>query len=453
MNLDQQPVRIAGAGPTGALLAILLARRGMHVTLFERRSDPRQSPGGSGRSINLALAGRGIHALKVAGVFDDLALRLIPMTGRVIHHLDGATVHQPYGHRPGEHIYSISRHLLNQVLLDVAIERHGVRVHFEHRLAGADFGTGTAFIHDQLNNRQLSVPMRPMLVCDGAGSAMRRLMAAQQILKSEERDLEHGYKELSIPAGEDGRHRMAGTGLHIWPRGDFMMIALPNDDGSFTATLFMAANGRVSLESLNSDRAIDDFFRTYFPDAYTLMPNCVAEFRTNPLGILGTVYAYPWHHRGDLTLVGDAAHAIVPFHGQGMNCCFEDCVELDALLGTSPSWERAFADFGAVRKPNTDAIAKMAIENYLEMREHVAESRFQHKRALALELEKRHPDRFIPRYSMVTFHSEISYATAQQRGLIQEELLEELTAKALTLEDVDFSEAARAIEGRLPKIV
>jgi kynurenine 3-monooxygenase len=277
-------------------------------------------------------------------------------------------------------------------------------------------------------------------------------MAAKQILTSEEQDLEHGYKELSIPADKDGKYQMARTGLHIWPRGDFMLIALPNDDGSFTATLFMPAHGRVSLESLNDYESIGDFFRNYFPDACALMPNRIDEFRDNPLGSLGTVYAYPWHHRGDMTLVGDAAHAIVPFHGQGMNCCFEDCIELDALLSTAPNWERAFAEFGTARKPNTDAIAEMAIENYLEMREHVADSRFQLKRALEIELEKRHPDRFIPRYSMVTFHNNISYAAAQQRGLIQAELLQELTAEAGSLEDVDFTTAKQLIEERLPKI-
>jgi kynurenine 3-monooxygenase len=278
-------------------------------------------------------------------------------------------------------------------------------------------------------------------------------MSAQRLIESQETDLEHGYKELSIPASAAGNYPMAAGALHIWPRGKFMLIALPNEDGSFTATLFLAKHGATSFATLTENGAIEEFFVRYFPDAWDLMPDCVAEFQTHPVGFLGTVTAAPWAHRDMAALIGDAAHAIVPFHGQGMNCCFEDCVEFDACVGRNSSWERVFAEFGALRKPNTDAIAEMALDNYLEMRERVADPKFQLQRALALELERRFPQRFIPRYSMVMFHHEIPYRTALERGTVQTQLLAELTCGAVdTLDDVDFGRAEREIGARLPPI-
>src|ERR1700742_1373526 len=243
-------IRIVGAGPTGALLAMLLERRGQQVELYEARPDPRAAPAGSGRSINLALADRGIHALKVAGLFEGLGSTLLPMRGRLIHHSSSATAFQPYGQRPNEVIYSVSRHLLNRALIEVAGARQGIRLHFEHRLEGADFNSQTARIHDFKGNRAITVPMQPMLATDGAGSVMRREMAARGLIQASETDLEHGYKELSIPAGAGGSFRLRNDALHIWPRGNFMLIALPNSDGSFTATLFLPKHGPVSFESL-----------------------------------------------------------------------------------------------------------------------------------------------------------------------------------------------------------
>jgi kynurenine 3-monooxygenase len=436
-------VGIVGAGPTGALLALLLRDRGLPVTLYDSRPDPRGRPVESGRSINLALADRGIHALQLAGVYDDVAGDLIAMRGRMIHPLGGTPSLQPYGRRPDEVIYSVSRHRLNQTLLEAAVRRQA-QVRFEHRLEGVDFAAGVADIRDLAGGELIRVPMRPLLAADGAGSTMRRRMAAAQLIEADEADLDHGYKELSIPPGPGG-HRMAAEALHIWPRGNFMLIALPNADGSFTATLFLPKRGAVSFEALATPAAIEDFLRTQFPDAHALMPGAVAEFQANPLGFLGTVHADGWHAGAQAALIGDAAHAIVPFHGQGMNCCFEDCLEFDACLGRESSWERVFAAFFAARKSNTDAIAAMALENYLEMRERVADPRFRLQQALALELERRHPLRFIPRYSMVMFHHEIPYRVALDRGRLQERLLAVLTAHAGTLEDVDFERADRDI--------
>lgn len=450
---DLLVIRIVGAGPTGALLAILLARHGQPIELYEARPDPRKVSADSGRSINLALADRGIHALKAAGVFDDLSSALLPMRGRLIHYVNGDTAFQPYGQRPNEVIYSVPRHRLNQALVEVAAGRSGVQIYFQHRLEGADFAANTARIRDLMQDRLIVVPMQPLLATDGAGSEMRREMAARQLIQARETDLEHGYKELSIPASPHGSSRMANDALHIWPRGNFMLIALPNDDGSFTATLFLPKYGPTSFASLSDAGAVKEFLARNFPDADELMPNAVAEFGAHPVGFLGTVSAQPWHAQGQATLIGDAAHAMVPFHGQGMNCCFEDCIEFDACVARHPSWEAAFVEFGAARKPNTDAIADMALDNYMEMRESVADPKFQLQQALSLELERRFPRRFIPRYSMVMFHHEIPYLTAQRRGATQTEILSELTRGAIrALPEVDFERAESEIIRRLPPL-
>jgi kynurenine 3-monooxygenase len=442
-------IRIVGAGPTGALLAILLERRGQHVELYEARPDPRRAPADSGRSINLALADRGIHALKIAGIFDALGPKLLPMRGRLIHYSTQETAFQPYGGRPNEVIYSVSRHLLNRALIDAAGAREGIRLYFEHRLETADFESQTARIRDFKGNRAITVPMQPMLATDGAGSVMRREMAAQGRIHACETDLEHGYKELSIPSGPDGAFRMRSDALHIWPRGNFMLIALPNSDGSFTATLFLPKRGSVSFESLRDEAMVEQFLTRHFPDARELMPNAIEEFGRHPVGFLGTVSASPWHVQGQATLIGDAAHAMVPFHGQGMNCCFEDCIELDAGIGRD-SWEHVFKAFNGARKPNTDAIAAMARDNYLEMRETVADPKFQLQQALSLELERRFPRRFIPRYSMVMFHHEIPYLTALERGASQAQILEDLTQGAVhSLADINFERAERLISAAL----
>src|SRR5258708_13905449 len=358
---DLASVDIVGAGPTGALLAIVLQRRGLKVTLYESRKDPRGNSGESGRYINLALADRGMHALEAAGVLDGLAGDLVTMRGRLVHEKNGVQSLQLYGRRPDEVIYSISRHRLNQALLDVAARLPGVETRFEHRLEDADFENATARIRDIRQDRLSSVPMRPLLATDGAGSVMRRRMTALGIIETQEADLEHGYKELAIPGCPNAAYRMASTPLHILPRGNFMLIALPNADGSFTATLFLPKRGTVSFEALTSPPAIERFLRTEFPDVYGLMPDCIAEFQANPTGFLGTVYANRWSAGGMTGLIGDAAHAIVPFHGQGMNCCFQDCLEFRAAVarktGESASapalsrsarclpWQDVFAEF------------------------------------------------------------------------------------------------------------
>ncbi len=447
-------VSIVGAGPTGALLAILLHARGIgRIDLYESRADPRQAPAEHGRSINLALADRGIHALKVAGVFHRLGTALLPMRGRFIHATDGTSAFQSYGQRPNEEIYSISRHGLNQSLLAMAVELPGVSVHFSHRLEDADFVSGVATFSNLADGSTLHTAMQPMLAADGAASRMRRLMTAAGLIESHETDLEHGYKELTIPAAADGTHQLAKDALHIWPRGNFMLIALPNVDGSFTASLFLPKGGPDSFDSLQNATAIDAFLQQHFADVAALMPARVHEFEHNPIGFLGTVHARGWNHGGMVGLIGDAAHAIVPFHGQGMNCCFEDCVELIAALDDRIDWQDALTTFSAARKPNTDAIAQMAIDNYLEMRDRVVDPKYQLQRELALELERRYPQHFIPRYSMVMFHHDIPYADAQSRGAVQADILAALTGDPVTeIDQVDFARAARLVEAQLPPL-
>jgi kynurenine 3-monooxygenase len=451
-----ETVGIVGAGPTGALLALLLKRRGMAVTLYESRPDPRGEAAEAGRSINLALADRGTHALERAGVLDSIRRLVVPMRGRFVHQVDGSSGLQPYGRLPSEVIYSISRRKLGNVLLDAAIGA-GVEVRFEHRLLDADIATGMARVRDLRRGLDLEIAMRPLLGADGAGSLLRRRLAAQGVIEAEESPLEHGYKELSIPRGPKGAALLEREALHIWPRGGYMLIALPNQDGSFTATLFLPLEGSLSFAALRSPQAIEEFLSANFPDAHALMPDCVAEFQRHPTGSLGTVRARTWQAAGTAALIGDAAHAIVPFHGQGMNCCFEDCLEFDACLESASSsqrvpWARVFTQFYTRRKPNADAIAEMALANYREMRERVADPHFRLQHSLALELERRHPRRFIPRYSMVMFHHEIPYRTAQERGRIQEELLAELTRQAQSLAEVDYARAERLVEAALPAL-
>ncbi|MGB6452103.1 MAG: NAD(P)/FAD-dependent oxidoreductase [Steroidobacteraceae bacterium] len=438
----EQSVNIVGAGLAGALLAVLLARRGFAVDLYDRRPDPRLAESERGRSINLALAARGIAALERAGMMERVRPLMIPMRGRMIHPLSGATQLQPYGQRQDEVIYSVSRADLNRVLIEEAARHARVRVRFRHACLAAQPEAGVLRFHDEDTGRECDVPIAPTFATDGAGSAVRASLARAGLISVREDRLDHDYKELTIPAARDGRHAMAPDALHIWPRGGFMLIALPNADGSFTATLFLARSGRDSFDALTGPDRVRELFQSEFPDAMQLMPHLIEEFTTHPQGQLGTVYTEPWHVGGQVLLLGDAAHAIVPFHGQGMNAAFEDCLVLDSLLDRQDSWNTLFADFERSRLPNTAAIAQMALENYVEMRDTVRNPAYLRRKALAMELERRFPDRFIPRYSMVMFHPEISYSEALRRGVVQAEILAELDDRRAPGEvDPDMAQA------------
>jgi kynurenine 3-monooxygenase len=447
-RLSDDPARsvtLVGAGLAGALLALLLARRGFAVSLFERRADPRQKEPERGRSINLALASRGMRALEAAGVMPQVRPLLIPMRGRMVHERDGRVALQPYGQRIDEVIWSVGRAALNRVLIDEATRHEGVSVRFNQTSLGVDIGARTLRLRDVPAGRDYSLPLGATIATDGAGSAVRASLAAGGQLQVREDWLDHDYKELSIsPTRAAGLEREA---LHIWPRGGFMLIALPNTDGSFTATLFLP---RATFATLSSPEAITAFFRREFADVLTLVPDLNEQFSAHPQGQLGTVHTDPWHVGGDVLLLGDAAHAIVPFHGQGMNAAFEDCTVLDALAGKSGDWNRIFAEFERQRRPNTEAIAQMALENYGEMRDAVLDAGFVRRRQLALALERRFPERFIPRYSMVMFHPEIPYSEALRRGVVQAQMLAELDPGPSG--ETDGALAQRLIEERLPPI-
>jgi kynurenine 3-monooxygenase len=443
--VNPQRITLVGAGLAGALLAVLLARRGFDVTLYDRRADPRVSRAEGGRSINLALAARGIRALERAGMLDAVRPLLIEMRGRMVHDLQGATSLHAYGWKPGEVIHSVGRAWLNRLLIDAAASHSNVTFRFEHTCLSANPRDSELTFRDERSGRTLAAPLAPCIATDGAGSAVRTSLASAGVITERDEPLDHDYKELTLPA-VNGRHGLHANALHVWPRGGFMLIALPNTDGSFTATLFLSRN---RFAELSDAEAVRGFFAREFPDAVPRIPDLVAQFFANPQGQLGTVYAAPWHVGGQAVLMGDAAHAIVPFHGQGMNAAFEDCVAFDELLDSHDDWAALFAEFERRRRPNADAIARMALENYIEMRDTVLDPRFQRHKALAVELEKRFPDRFIPRYSMVMFHPEIPYAEALRRGTVQSEILARLddaTAAA------DSALARQLIESRLPPI-
>jgi kynurenine 3-monooxygenase len=445
-----EPITVVGAGLTGALLSIILARRGHRVRLYERQDDMRRVLIDAGRSINLALAARGIRALELAGVMEHVKPELVPLPGRMLHDLTGALTFVPYGQRPDEVIYSVSRPGLNCILLDAA-ERAGVELLFRHPAIGADFANKQIKFQDP-SGQPHDIQMERVFATDGAGSVLRRTMVEQLDIACTEDLLKHGYKELTLPPFPNGQPRIAKHALHIWPRGGFMLIALPNIDGSFTVTLFLPFNGPDSFETLTTPASIETFFATHFPEVRQLMPDLATEFLQHPTGIMGTVRSQQWSFEDRLLLVGDAAHAVTPFHGQGMNCCFEDCRELDELLTGSDDWARSFREFEASRRPNTNAIADMAIENYLEMRDTVRDPKFHLHKALSLELERRHPTRFVPRYSMVMFRDDIPYSVAFERGRIQNEILSALTHSADSLASVDFDTANRLIEAQLPPL-
>lgn len=447
-------VTIVGAGCTGPLLAALLAKRGIEVTLRERRRDPRLGFREAGRSINLALSARGLHALETAGLrgaIDDL---LVPMRGRLIHETDGTRTFMPYGRLPDEFIWSISRGDLNERLLTAA-EEHGVAVRFGERFTGANFAGGSLQFEDPAG-KTLDVafsPDNPLIATDGARSAVRGAMLKAQLTNLREEPLSHAYKELLIPAGADGRYQMEREVLHIWPRGTYMLIALPNNDGSFTVTLFLERRGaHPSFDTLNDAAAVNSLMQRDFPDAAALIPDLTNKFLANPPGSMSTIHVSQWHNRAGVLLMGDAAHGVVPFHGQGMNCAFEDCTVLGELLDGGQDWNGLFAQFAMRRQPDTESIARMAVENYEEMRNTVRDPMFQLQKKLSLELEQRHPGRFIPRYSMVSFHAEIPYSEAERRGAIQQGILAEALRGHGDLAHLDYQRIDSMILTRLEPI-
>lgn len=451
--MPRNDIAVVGAGLVGALVATLLTQRGFRVTVYEKRPDPRRAGFQGGRSINLALAERGLHALRATGLADQVLAQAVMMRGRMVHDPAGHSGLQRYGVDDTEVIWSVSRGGLNTLMLDAA-EAAGATIHFDQGLAAADLDTGTLTLRDDAGNeRTVEAPV--IIGADGAGSALRAAMHRHSPLGERVEELGHGYKELEIPPGKDPATPFAieRNALHIWPRGHYMCIALPNREGSFTVTLFLPNDGEhPSFRSIAGAGAAEAFFRTEFPDALALMPEFAADWSAHPVGTLATLYLDRWHIGGRALLIGDAAHAIVPFHGQGMNCGFEDAAELAELFAANPDDSTAvFAEFEARRKPNADAIAQMALENYIEMRDKVADPRFLRMRELGTLLAQRSPSHYMPRYRMVTF-THLPYAYALERGKAQDVLVEQLLRGHDSVASVDIDAAVRTLEATLPPL-
>ncbi len=441
----QQNILIIGAGLCGSLLALRLGQRGYNVTVYEMRPDLRKVDISAGRSINLAFSDRGDKAMKLVGIEDKVKALCIPMNGRMIHDKKGNTHLSNYSGREHEYINSISRGELNGLLLTEAEKHKNVSIYFNKKCKSVDFEKTTALFQDYKTKDEFIEDADVIIATDGAGSAMRKsYYLGKKFLFSFSQDyLTHGYKELSILPKENGDYKTYKNALHIWPRGSFMLIALPNLDGSFTVTLFLSYDeGEYNFNNLTTEEIVLEFFQKEFPDALTLMPNLIDDFFENPTSPLGTVKCSPWHYKGNTLLMGDAAHAIVPFYGQGMNASFEDVVEFDKILDKSlGSWEDTFTAYEKERKKDTDAIADLAIDNFHEMKDHVAKTIFQEKRKLEMDLEKIFPNEYSSKYSLVTFNEDIGYREAMLKGRAQDKAILNL----LTDGKIDLKEDLKVI--------
>jgi kynurenine 3-monooxygenase len=441
--MSKQKVIIIGAGLSGSLLAIYLAKKGIEADVYESRGDMRKTGMSAGRSINLALSDRGIAALREVGMDEYMLAEAVPMFGRMIHAVDGQTKLLPYSGREGEYINSVSRSGLNVALINEAEKYSGVNFHFNQRCIDFDANSG-----EVLFEKGNTVKSDTLIATDGAGSVIRdeMLHGGVQRFDFSQKWLEHGYKELHIPPNENGDFIIEKNALHIWARRSFLMIALPNFDRSFTCTLFLAHTGENSFEQLTDEKSLLEFFQTNFSDVIPLMPTLLEDFFTNPIGNLGTIKCFPWNVGGKSLLLGDSAHAVVPFYGQGMNCSFEDCRVLNQLIEThGTDWETVFTEYGKQRKENTDAIAEMAVENFYEMRDAVADPVFVRKRELETKLEHTFPDYF-SKYSMVTFREDLPYSIAKQKGNAQDKLLMEICAEVDDVSEIDLNEVMKRVK-------
>ena len=419
-------ITLIGAGLTGPLLAAYLTQHGYEVDIYERRSDMRKETISAGRSINLAMSVRGIQALKEVGIYEKIKPLTIPMKGRMIHGLNGSTHLQPYGQKEEEVIYSVSRATLNMELMSLAEETGKIRIYFNQKCTHVDLDKKRFNILNESTGEESDHSFQLIIGVDGSASAVRNSMVDRGKIQFTDKPLGHGYKELTIPPSETGEFQLDPNALHIWPRGKFMLIALPNMDRSFTCTLFFPMEGETSFATVNSKEKIISLFEAYFPDSISILNRLTEEYRTNPTGILGSVYCDPWHLGDSAVLLGDAAHAVVPFFGQGMNASFQDCTVLNGLMiEHGDDWKTILKEFSQLHVKNGHAIANMALENYIEMRDKVNDSQYRIRRKLELALENQFPDKFIPRYSMVSFH-QIPYSKVYQRGDLQLKIIEAL---------------------------
>ena len=420
-------ITIVGAGLVGSLLTCLLAEKGYNIQLIDKRSDPRKANMDAGKSINLALSTRGLKALDMAGLKDKVASMLIPMKGRLMHSTSNELTFQPYG-KEDQHINSISRGGLNQLLIEHADQYDNVTILFESPCESVDFESNTIYTKSSDSNQVKTITSDYIIGADGAFSAVRSTMQRTDRFNYQQMFIEHGYKELTIPATKAGGFALEKNALHIWPRKSFMLIALPNTDGSFTCTLFLPFEGEVSFEHLTNPEAVNSFFKTHFPDALELIPELTKEFFENPTSSLVTVRCSPWLKQNTL-LIGDASHAIVPFYGQGMNAGFEDCsIFMEMLDECQGDMMKTFQKFSTQRVDDANAIADLALRNFVEMRDLVADPDFLLRKKIEAKLHQLFPEKWIPLYTMVTF-SHIPYHKALQVGQKQDKIMKEIMNK------------------------
>ena len=453
----QESVLIIGAGLCGSLLALRLGQRGFKVHVVEMRPDLRTVDISAGRSINLAFSNRGLKAIKLVGLESKVKSLCIPMHGRMVHDSDGNTFISNYSGREDESINSISRELLTALLLDEAEALENVTIEFQKRCTDVDFDNKKASFEDAVSGTGFTISADLIFGTDGAGSALRKSYFKERkfLFSFSQNYLTHGYKELTIQPDEKGDFKTYKNALHIWPRGDFMIIALPNLNGSFTVTLFLSyESGTYNFNNLTTPEIVTEFFEKEFPDALELMPNLAVEFFENPTAPLGTVKCFPWNYKGHSLLLGDSAHAIVPFYGQGMNASFEDVVEFDAFLDTHEGdWEATFKDFQNHRKIDTDGIADLAIDNFHEMKDHVANPIFQEKRKIEMALEAKFPEVYHSKYSLVTFKETIGYNEAMTIGRAQDKaILSMLAANKISLKE-NLNEVLKKVQEETSNIL
>ncbi len=425
---QQKTATIIGAGLVGSLWAVYLSKARYQVTLYERRPDIRKADIVAGKSINLALSVRGWTALDKVGVGDEIRKIAIPMYGRMMHDLEGNLTYQQYG-KEDQAIFSVSRGKINATMMDIAETYGKAKIFYRHACEGVNTETGEAFLHNELTNERFTVKADVVFAADGAFSSVRyNSFQKRNRFTYSQNYIEDGYRELLLPANADGSYKMDKNALHIWPRGRFMLIALANEDGSFTCTLFMPyENDRYSFDQLTSKEKVEEFFKEVFPDFYTMMPHVADSWEDHPLSSLAIVRCMPWH-AGKVALMGDAAHATVPFYGQGMNAGFEDCRVLFELMEKhQENWTAVFEEYSKVRKPDGDALQDLSLDNYLVMRDYVADPAFILRKKIEAKFSELYPERWMPLYSQVTF-SNIRYSDAYRQGQVQNGIMDDIMA-------------------------
>jgi kynurenine 3-monooxygenase len=455
--MKKDKILVIGSGLSGSLLALRLAQKGYNVEVRESRKDLRKANISAGKSINLAFSDRGIRALTEAGVIDKVMSLCIPMKGRLIHSINGETFFSPYSGKGDKYINSISRGDLNAVLMNEAEKLPNLKIIFENECKKVNLKKNIAhFLNHKTGNKE-KVKAKIIFGADGAGSALRKSMFKQRdvLFSFSQQWLKHGYKELSFPAGQNGAFQIEKNALHIWPRGTNMLIALPNLDGTFTVTLFLPhKDSEYSFEALNTPKKVENYFKEQFPDAYKLMPNLTEEFKQNPVGALGTIKCSPYSYKGKTLLIGDAAHAVVPFYGQGMNASFEDVSVLFKYIDKyKDDWSKIFYEYEKERKKDADGIGDLAVENFYEMRDHVANPLFKIKREIERKLEAAYPNDYFSKYSMVTFNPDIGYSEALLIGNAQDKAFLNLIEDDIINLETPLKEVLQKVKEKTNQII